>query len=738
MENLLKQLNKQQREAVTTIYGPLLIIAGAGSGKTNVITTRIAYMINQGIDPASILAMTFTNKAAGEMAERVKELLAHLESAQANPTNQANPTSSTNPSNRSGQASQANPPTKAAAKTAAQATAKATAKALTISTFHAFGLSMLRRYGRLLGYRPNFTVYDSGDQIALLKEAARELKIAPEDLDIFQVLQLFSGIKTERITWNDPRWYDMLADLNGSSDGPSPPGISTFQKLYQSYQEHLVTFNAVDFDDLIVQPLNLLRDNPKVRAHYADRYRYIMVDEFQDTSTIQYHVLYQLAREWQNVCVVGDDDQSIYSWRGADYSNLESFERDFPGVREIKLERNYRSTGHILSAANAVIANNTNRKIKELWTHITTGNPVELSFPETDDAEATFIAEKIKLLTYQESLSYDAFGILIRTNSQARQIEEALLEADIPYRMSGGQSFFQRKEIKDIAGYMRVVLNPDDNVNLLRTINTPRRGIGRRTVEQLHTIAEEHKISLYSAINLVIHDQLPPDQHTIGKNTVTNLRDYIELIEHYQERFADTKHIAATTERLVTQLDYWGYLVQEFQKSERAAKAKWKNIGFFIRSIDRYETNPDILEPTLQGYLNRISLQVRDELSSDADQGSVHLMTIHAAKGLEYDNVFLAGVEDGLIPHQRSTEENNGNVEEERRLFYVAITRARQRLFMTSCRRRHIQNETVESSPSPFLEEIPPELLLKTGTDPSAGLELPDDPFAAMKARLNA
>jgi DNA helicase-2/ATP-dependent DNA helicase PcrA len=695
MDHLLQRLNTQQREAVTTIDGPLLIIAGAGSGKTGVITTRIAYMISRGIPPESILAMTFTNKAAGEMQERVKELLLEVSDD--------------------------------------ATTARNAAKALTISTFHAFGLAVLRRYGRHLGYRPNFTVYDTGDQIALLKEAARELRINPEDLEIYTILQLFSGIKTERVAWNDERWYEMAGDLGGSSEGR---GISTFQELYRSYQEHLVTFNAVDFDDLIVRPLQLFREHPQIRGHYADRFRYIMVDEFQDTSTTQYNILYQLGHEWRNVCVVGDDDQSIYSWRGADYSNLESFERDFPAFREIKLERNYRSTGQILQAANAVIANNTNRKIKELWTHIESGNLIELSYPDTDDAEAAFITEKIKLLAYQEGRSYDSFGILIRTNGQARLIEEALLENDIPYRMSGGQSFFQRKEIKDIAGYMRVILNPDDDVNLLRTINTPRRGIGRKTVERLHQIADERKISLYSAISMVIHNEITPEEHHIGKSSLGALGEYIELIEQYQERYEESRHLAGTTQRLVDQLDYWGYLIQEFQKSERAAKAKWKNIGFFIRSIDRYETNPDVLEPTLQGYLNRISLQVRDELSEEENRGKVHLMTIHAAKGLEYDIVFLAGVEEGIIPHQRSVEENDGNVEEERRLFYVAITRARERLFMTSCRRRQLLNEVVESSPSPFLTEIPGELLVNAGTDPAAGIEIPDDPFAAMKAQF--
>ncbi|WP_026244857.1 ATP-dependent helicase [Alkalispirochaeta alkalica] len=698
MDHLLERLNPQQRDAVLTIDGPLLIIAGAGSGKTGVITTRIAYMLSRGIPPESILAMTFTNKAAGEMKERVKEILGEG--------------------------------------------AGKTASALTISTFHAFGLSVLRRYGRLLGYRPNFTVYDTGDQVALLKEAARELRIDPEELEVYNLLQLFSGIKTERITWQDERWYAMLnpsgkssQDKSGEEPSRGAGSISTFQELYRSYQEHLITFNAVDFDDLIMQPLTLFREHPKVQGHYADLYRYVLVDEFQDTSTPQYNLLYQIAREWKNVCVVGDDDQSIYSWRGADYSNIERFEKDFLRVKEIKLERNYRSTGGILSAANAVISNNTNRKEKALWTQIDGGNLLELSFPDDDGAEASFIAEKIKLRAYQESLAYDSFGILIRTNSQARVIEEALLEADIPYRMSGGQSFFQRKEIKDIAGYLRIILNPDDDVSLLRTINTPRRGIGRRTVEALHEIADERKISLYSAITLAVHREV---DHSIGKGPLGALEEYLELTARYQERFSESKHLAATTERLATEIDYWGYLVQEFQKSERAAKAKWKNIGFFIRSIDRYEQNPDVLEPTLQGYLNRISLQTRDELSPEEAAGKVNLMTIHAAKGLEFDVVFLAGVEEGIIPHQRAVEESEGNLEEERRLFYVAITRARQQLYMTSCRRRQVQGEMIEAVPSPFIEEIPAELMLKTLADPTAGVEMPEDPFAALKAHFGS
>ncbi len=671
MEQLLKQLNPHQREAVTTIDGPLLIIAGAGSGKTGVITRRIAYMIHSGIDPASILAMTFTNKAAGEMLERVRDLGGAIVGNRVEPT---------------------------------------------ISTFHAFGLAVLRRYGRMLGYRSNFTVYDTGDQIALLKEAARELSIDPDELEIFSVLQLFSAIKTERRGWKD-----------------TDPML---RELHASYQAHLLTFNAVDFDDLIARPLELFRNHDNVREHYTDRYRYILVDEFQDTSSIQYSLLRQLADAWRNVCVVGDDDQSIYSWRGADYSNLQSFEKDFAEFIEIKLERNYRSTGPILNAANALIAHNANRKEKSLWTSIDGGNLLELSYPESDEEEARFIAEKIKILSYQESLDFDAFGILMRTNGQARLIEEALLEADIPYKMSGGQSFFQRKEIKDIAGYLRVIVNPDDDVNLLRTINTPRRGIGRKAVEILHSLADERRLSLYSTIAMILHGEIPANAHKLAKGALVGLSEYAEIIESYRQRFEESNHLAATTERLVEDLEYWGYLVQEFQRSERAAKAKWKNIGFFLRSIDRYETNPEVLSPTLIGYLNRISLQTRDELDGGDQRGTVHLMTIHAAKGLEFEIVFLAGVEAGLLPHARSVEENDGDVDEERRLFYVAITRARRRLHMTSARRRMIQNETVESVPSPFLAEIPHEFVRTTTNDPAAGMETPNDPFAAIKARF--
>lgn len=689
---LLEGLNPEQRYAVETIHGPVLIIAGAGSGKTRVITHRIAYMLDHGIDPRSILALTFTNKAADEMAERVKHLL-HA----------------------------------GASGGRERAAASQTAKELTISTFHAFGLAVMRRYGRVLGYRDNFSVYDTGDQVAALKESAREAALNPDDLEIFNLLQVFSALKVGRIDWNDEKVYEL-------ADGR---GVSRLQALYESYHAHLLVYNAVDFDDLIVRPLELFREHPKVRDHYTERFKYVMVDEFQDTSTIQYKMMYHLSRESENICVVGDDDQSIYSWRGADYRNLQAFEADFPRRVEIKLERNYRSTGQILAAANSVIANNTNRKEKALWTQQEGGAPIELLFPDDEEAEAAFIAAKIKLLAFESGISYDDFGILIRTNGQARAIEEALLEANLPYRMSGGQSFFQRKEIKDIAAYLRVILNPDDNVNLLRIINVPRRGIGRKTLEQLTTFAESRRISLFSAIAVVAHEG-PPEAGTYSRNAIESFHDFLALIERYQNRFEEGgRGIAATVDKLAHEVNYWGYLATEFQKNERAAKAKWRNIQLFVKSIGNYERNPDVVAPSLAGYLTRISLQVRDELQDVEGGGKVNLMTIHAAKGLEHEIVFLAGVEEGLIPHERSAEEA-GTVEEERRLFYVAITRARRKLYMTSCRRRQVMRDTVDCAPSPFIQEIPAELLEHGSMDPAAGLELPQDPFAALRAKMGA
>ncbi|MDC7235584.1 MAG: UvrD-helicase domain-containing protein [Spirochaetales bacterium] len=637
------RLNPEQKLAVDTINGALLIIAGAGSGKTGVITTRIANMLNHGIPQSNILALTFTNKAAREMEERVKVL-----------------------------------------------TGKKLSN-LTVSTFHAFGVKILREHYTDMGFRPNFSIYDTHDQLACLKEAARELKLKYEQPELMELSHLFSGIKTERIQWDNTN--------------------DQHKALYKEYEEHMRIYNAVDFDDLITLPIKLLEERPDILEKFQNKYRYIMVDEFQDTSLIQYKMLYLLAQKYRNICCVGDDDQSIYSWRGANYGNILQYEKDFPEVQEIKLERNYRSTGTILKAANAVIANNTNRKLKELWTELSHNEmTIKHCLPEDDREEGEFIASTIASIRMQDHMKYDQFGILIRTNSLAKALEDALLTHNIPYTMSGGTSFFQRAEIRDIIGYLRVISNPDDDVNLMRIINTPRRGIGKKALETLVTNAQARGLSLYSTLTDMMYDQ----NSGITSQLRAGLGEFMELIEDFRDRFAEAeeenkKILAATTQELVEEIGYWDYLLQEHSNNDKVAKWKYDNIAMFVEFMSRWEKNSDNMEPTLQKYLNRITLVTRDENEEEA--GKVNLMTIHASKGLEFDVVFLAGVERDIIPHARSVAEDPANMEEERRLFYVAITRARKKLFITSCMKRKQMREMIDSGPSPFLEEIPTDLL---------------------------
>ncbi len=633
------KLNPEQKLAVDTVEGPLLIIAGAGSGKTGVITNRIAGMLESGIPQSNILALTFTNKAAREMEERVKEI-----------------------------------------------TGKKLSN-LTLSTFHSFGVRILRENYRDLGFRANFSIYDTGDKIACLKEAARELDLQYEYPELVELGGLFSAVKTERCDWD------------GSNE--------QHKALYREYQDHLRLYNAVDFDDLITLPIKLLEERADILEKYNRRYQYVMVDEFQDTSLIQYKLLKLLAIKHRNLCCVGDDDQSIYSWRGANYDNILQFEVDFPERLEIKLERNYRSTGIILKAANALIANNTNRKAKELWTELSHNErTIKHCLPEDDREEAEFIASTIASLRAEENLKYDQFGILIRTNSLCKAIEENLLGHDIPYNVSGGTSFFQRSEIRDILAYLRVIHNPDDDVNLMRIINTPRRGIGKKALEILINLAQERRESLYSALSALLFSKDSP----LGSTLRAGLGDLMEIIEDFRGRYEGSGTLGRTTIELVEEIGYWEYLRQEHSGNDKVAKWKYENINLFIEFMGRWERNPDNLEPTLQRWLNRITLITRDEVSED-EGGKVSLMTIHASKGLEFDVVFLAGVERDILPHARSVSEDPRNLEEERRLFYVAITRARRKLYISSCLKRRQLREVIESGPSPFLEEIPCDLL---------------------------
>ncbi len=732
LDELKKQLNPEQYEAVTTFEGPVLIIAGAGSGKTRVITYRMAHMLDCGIPQSQILALTFTNKAAREMEERIKELTGRK------------------------------------------------LKNLTVSTFHAFGVKILRQDIDKIGWRSNFSIYDETDKAQLIKETGRELGFNSDALDVYKISSLFSNIKIGRYDWRSAN--------------------DQYQKLYEEYQKGLKLYNAVDFDDLITLPIRLFRECPDVLAKYRERYKYIMVDEFQDTSIQQYQFMHALASE--NVAVVGDDDQSIYSWRGANYENIRMFERDFPNVKEIRLEQNYRSTETILAAANGVISHNTNRKDKSLWSGNGSGKPIEIYMPENESAEADFVCEMIQSICITEQRKYDDFGVLIRANTLSRALEEAFLQNNIPYTMSGGTSFYQRKEIKDIISYLRVIANHDDDINLLRIINTPRRGLGRKAIEDISSVATANDCSLWCAIKSLLaaetgrpvfeEDCLFADEaeeninsnfednaengnngdsgdisdssansendenidqkeieaaqsysakiftvpNLLSEKTKAELASFVSLIERNRQTMLSGKGLAKKIRALTEEINYWDFLIAENPKSEKAARYKFLNIESLINSVEVWENNPDNFDSGLFAYLNRITLLSRDDMEDDALKGKVNLMTIHASKGLEFPVVFIVGCEDGIIPHARSLEEGDGNVEEERRLFYVAITRARDKLFLSACRHRRKMQSTIECTPSPFLDEIPSNLVEyhepQTQVDDQSALQI----LERMKARF--
>jgi DNA helicase-2/ATP-dependent DNA helicase PcrA len=684
--DLTERLNDMQLQAVRSIEGPVLIIAGAGSGKTRVITYRIAHMLEKGIPQSSILALTFTNKAAREMENRIKELT------------------------------------------------QKKLQSLTVSTFHAFGLGIIRNECELLGYRKNFSVYDDTDRISLIKDSLRECKKLYSSkngkVDFYALCQKFSKIKTGIESWNE---NDDMRDV------------------FEEYNQQLKIYNAFDFDDLLTVPLELFTKHEDIANKYRQRYRYILVDEFQDTSFIQYKMMKLLTRgENSNVCVVGDDDQSIYSWRGANYENILMFEKDFPRRLEIKLEQNYRSTSAILDAANGVISHNTGRKDKNLWSGNKGGKPVDYYQPENETGEGEFIAGQIRLIMGGNSYKYHDFGVLTRTNSLARNIEEAFLADNIPYKVSGGTSFFQRKEIKDISSYLRVIANPGDDVSLLRIINTPRRGIGKNTIALLNELARKNKNGIYDALLTLNYARAQGQQGLFeDRHTITELEEFSRLIENFKEIFLERKAepgkkwlLSQCVRSLVDAVDYWSYLILEHGKDEKKARWKYGNIEYYIRMIENWESDPDNPDAGLYPWLNRISLITRDD-GEDDNEGRVNLMTIHAAKGLEFEVVFIAGAEEGLIPHERSISNDEdgepGSIEEERRLFYVAITRAREKLYITSCKKRRRLQSVSECSPSPFLDEIPQNLIKYHEDEPdSANAGQADNFLSDMKTLLGA
>jgi len=630
--NNLLLLNKEQFKSVTVLDGPLLVIAGAGSGKTRVITYRIAFLLENGYKQNEILAVTFTNKAAMEMKQRIKKITG------------------------------------------------LNLRLLTVSTFHAFGVKILKKHGHLLGYKKNFSIYDQPDKDSLIKDILADE--GPVKIDNTQLLSnFFSKIK--------------MNQANSEDYGPE------VLRLYHRYQANLKAYNAVDFDDLILLPLKLFSSYPDILKLYQDQYRHILIDEFQDTSEVQYKLIKILGRTANSVCAVGDDDQSIYSWRGANFGNIMNFQRDFRGTLEIKLEQNYRSTPVILNAANELIKRNSKRKGKTLRSVKDESEPIIIHMPQNERMEGEWIAEMIRTLLVKHNLKYHDFAVLVRTNHLTKPIEEAFLRDNLPYKVSGGISFFQRREIKDIISYLKILANPDDNINLLRIINVPRRGIGLKTIEKIANSADAKGISIYSLISSLRFG----GKDKFEKKILDSLIEFVTLLDYYREKIMHPKKIAATVKSMIEKINYWGYLLTE-NKKKQVAQWKYQNIMSLLNSIKDYEYDPDNLSASIYDYLNRITLNTKDE-QPDMEKGKVQLMTIHSAKGLEFDTVFIAGLEEGLIPHARALSDDERILEEERRLLYVALTRAKNRLLMTSCKTRRKMGQIEDCNVSPFLEEIP-------------------------------
>ena len=657
--DLVKELNSEQAKAAANINGPSLIIAGAGSGKTRMLTYRIAYMLEQGIQDREILALTFTNKAAKEMKERISELT------------------------------------------------KGNNKHITATTFHSFGLGLLKQYIQYLGYKNNFTVYDTNDNTSLLRNVIVTLGYDLSNYNISSLLALFSDIKCER--------HKEIQNKD-----------SALEEIYNEFIATQKAYNVVDFDDLILLPIKIFEKRPDVLNIVQERYKYILVDEFQDTSLLQYKFITLIAKKYQNIAVVGDDDQSIYSWRGANYQNIVNFEHDFPTLKEFKLERNYRCSGNILEAANTIITHNEKRKEKKLWTEDSKGSQIYVTSNEDEEEEAYYIAQHIKDRSRKEGLAYSDFAVLVRTNGLLSKLETALMENSIPTQVSGGQSFFDRKEIRDLLCYLKVIVNIDDDVSLLRIINTPRRGIGRVTIEKLRQHADKKKTSLFDALSDFAYAADAP----VSGKTKEALKNFVQMVIGWQN-LAENNQKASLLSTIIDDISYREKLHEDYPDSPKSVDYKMQSLEFLRQRISRYEkSNPDT---SLRDYLNLV--MILGEENSDVEKGKVNLMTMHAAKGLEFNTVYLAGIEDNIIPSSRALEENPANIEEERRLFYVAVTRAKKELTITYCEnRKDRMGENHLCLPSRFIEEIPNQLI----SNKVAGEEetSTEDKLAALSAML--
>ena len=624
--DLASLLNPEQYKAASQIEGPELIIAGAGSGKTRMITYRIAYMLSKGIDQSEILALTFTNKAAKEMAERVRDTVGKK------------------------------------------------LERLTTTTFHSFGLGLLKMYIQYLGYRNDFTLYDENDNISLIKNCIVTLGYQLSDYNVHSLRDFFSQYKTGRI--------------------PLPDKGSAVREIYDEWLLTQKAYNVVDFDDLIILPIKIFEKKPEILLNVQLRWRYIMVDEFQDTSLLQYKLVSMIASKYRNIAVVGDDDQSIYSWRGANYQNIVNFEKDFPERKEYRLERNYRSSGNILSAANALIIHNKERKDKKLWTESGDGASISIKRHTTGEEEAMWIATEIRKLMRENHYCLNDFGVLVRTNSLMNTIETTFVESQLPVCVSGGSSFFERKEIRDMLCFLKILVNESDDNSLLRIINTPRRGIGRTTVEKLRRYADDHNTTLHIAL-----EELSASTD-FRESTRNALQDFVKLIHKWMGMTGRPEKLIET---ILADTGYEAMVREEFPDSDKAVAFKMRGIHFLTERMNTYiKEHPGT---TLRDYLRSVSI-IGDE--SKDDELKISLMTMHASKGLEFKIVFLAGIEDHIIPSARALEEDSRNIDEERRLFYVAITRAKEKLFINYAdTRRDREGKEKIVLPSRFLEEIP-------------------------------
>lgn len=648
-------LNPKQKEAVLHTDGPLLILAGAGSGKTRVLTHRIAYLIDEcGVNPWNIMAITFTNKAAGEMRERVDNLVGFG------------------------------------------------AESIWVSTFHSSCVRILRRHIENLGYTTSFSIYDSDDQKTLMRQVFKTLDIDTKQFKERSVLAAISSSKDKLIT---PEEFLLNAggDFREKKTG----------EIYKEYQKQLKKNNALDFDDLIVKTVELFQNNPQILDYYQERFRYIMVDEYQDTNMAQFKLVSLLASKYRNLCVVGDDDQSIYRFRGADIQNILSFENTFPGTMVIKLEQNYRSTQNILDAANEVIRHNFGRKDKTLWTANGEGDKILFKQFDTAKDEADFVVRQIRDSGY----SYQDQAVLYRTNAQSRLLEERCIFYNVPYRLVGGVNFYQRKEIKDILAYLKTIANGVDDLSVIRIINVPKRGIGATTIGRVTAFASEHSMSFYDTLKEA--KQIPG----IGK-AAEKISRFIAQMEAFRAMAYSEEY--SMKDLIGHILEDTGYEEELQEEGEIEAQTRLENIEELINKAAAYEEDSE--HPTLDEFLEQVAL-VADIDNVDDTEDRVTLMTLHSAKGLEFPKVYLVGMEDGLFPGMMSIMSGDKTeMEEERRLCYVGITRAKKELVLTAARQRMINGETRWSKPSRFINEIPPNLLDTDKLQPVFGKSKQDDP----------